>query len=146
MDLYRKCVLVIMKNPHIQIDQLPKRMQHEILPMIVAYQKMTEWCPAYDMYFKKCAETGEVAWDTLRCEDCGHHLPLLDPRQWCDFHSLLLGYLCQETREIKEKMNPEAKAAAYSSARGYVKSNVPQFLDILEKLEENCDGMEEITT
>ena len=95
MDLYRKCVLVI--------DQLPKRMQPEILPMIVAYQKMTEWCPAYDMFFKKCAETGEVAWDTLTCEDCGHHLPLLDPGQRCEFHSLLLGYLCEEQREDESR-------------------------------------------
>ena len=43
-------------------------------------------------------------------------------------------------------MNPEAKAEAYTLARNYVKLNVPQFLGILEKLEESCEGMEEIET
>ena len=135
-----------MKNQQIQIDHLPKIMQREILPMRVAYQKMTEWCPAYDMFFKKCAETGEVAWDTMTCEDCGHYLPSLDPGERCEFHSLVLKYLGEEQNKIKEKMNPEAKAEAYTLARNYVKLNVPQFLGILEKLEESCEGMEEIET
>ena len=128
MELYSQCSLVLMNSESIDLEVLPYRIKEDIKQMKVLYGKLKERVTSFDAYYNTLAVLGEIAWDTLTCDDCEHQNPWpADPTHRCEFHSTLIDWLIEEQKELKEKL--DIVEYSYHSERETIK-NFPHLLGL----------------
>ena len=104
MNLYKHCLLAIIKHEQIPVEKLPSLILSDIERVQNIQRKWDKRMSSFDQYFKSLVKVGNIALETLTCVNCvhihNHAFPY--PSEQCFYHREMIEYELQKQRELKQ--------------------------------------------
>ena len=135
MNLYKHCLLAIIKHEQTPVEKLPSLILSDIERVQNIQRKWDKRMSSFDQYFKSLVEVGNIALETLTCLNCvhihNHAFPY--PSEQCCYHREMIKYKLQKQRELKQLADMAANI--YLEEKYYIETKFEDLKDIVDIVE-----------
>ena len=136
MNLYKHCLLAIIKHEQTPVEKLPSLILSDIERVKNIQRKWDKRMSSFDQYFKSLVEVGNIALETLTCLNCvhihNHAFPY--PSEQCFYHREMIEYEIQNKREMKQLADMAANI--YLEEKYYIETMFEGLKDIINIVED----------